>query len=257
MKSKSSGKKKLDFITKLNPVITYFTRQKFENLNKILYKFDHYMAISEFMKIRLIFSGIKKEKISVIYNIIKFEKFINLKNKKNKIKKILYLGAYTEPKGVKFLLNVLNKIDLDYEANFYGKGVLKNYLIKNANKKIKINDYVDNNKVPEIVGDHDVIIFPSFVGEAFGRSALEGICANKIVIATNIGGVTDIIIDSKTGFLFDIGDSKELKKLIESAILNKLVINNVELSNHITKNFKKEKILKKLINTYNHILRLN
>ncbi|MEM2138936.1 MAG: glycosyltransferase, partial [Candidatus Woesearchaeota archaeon] len=176
IKSKNLGKIKLNLITKYNPLTFFFLRKRYIEFKELMKKFDYYIAISSYMKKRLIKENINENKINVVYNIIDIknknrDKINNEKKINNKIKKLLYLGSYTEPKGCKILFDVLKKINLEFEANFYGSGILKDYFIKNKNEKIKINNEISYNVVPEIIKKHDIIIIPSVVAEAFSRSA--------------------------------------------------------------------------------------
>ncbi len=65
-------------------------------------------------------------------------------------------------------------------------------------------------KIEQIYVLSDVIISSSKKPESFGRAVAEAICMNKPVVATNHGGVKDIIIENINGFFFEIGDEKEL-----------------------------------------------
>ena len=60
----------------------------------------------------------------------------------------------------------------------------------------------------------DIIISASIEPEAFGRVAVEAQSMQKTIIASNIGGSNETIIDEKTGFLFNAGDAISLSKKI-------------------------------------------
>jgi len=51
----------------------------------------------------------------------------------------------------------------------------------------------------------DVLLLPSET-ESFGLAALEALACEVPVIATRVGGLTDLVLDGETGFLFDVGD---------------------------------------------------
>ncbi|MEM3373809.1 MAG: glycosyltransferase [Candidatus Woesearchaeota archaeon] len=252
LKSKNIGKINFNPLIKYNPITFFLLRKRYIEYKKLLSKFDYYIAISNYMKKRLINEGINENKIEIIYNIIeninqnitkKIKHKIKNKNKeKQQIKKILYLGPYTEPKGCKILFDVLKEINKEFIANFYGKGILKDYMIKHKNQKINISDEVPSNEVLQIINKHDIIIIPSIVAEAFSRTALEAISLKKIVIANNIGGITDIIIDKKSGYLYN--NEKELKELICKAIDDKLKTNLKFIKKHIKKFKNQNKIFK-------------
>ena len=64
----------------------------------------------------------------------------------------------------------------------------------------------------------DIVISPSIEPEAFGRVAVEAQSMEKLIIASNIGGSNETIINEKTGLLFESGDAKSLSKKIIRAI---------------------------------------
>ena len=62
----------------------------------------------------------------------------------------------------------------------------------------------------------DMVVSASIEPEAFGRVSVEAQSMGKPVIASNIGGSNETIIDNKTGFLFQSGNAESLsKKIIE------------------------------------------
>lgn len=256
LNSKLIGKTNLRFYLKYNPFIIYVIRKRFEEYQNLIKKFDFYMPISSFMKKRLLTFGIAKNKVKVIYNLTDFERFFKLKQPKNKTPKILYLGPYTKPKGPHLIIKALKKIKLPYEANFYGKGPLGNDLIREAhNLPINIHKQVNYSKIPKILGEHDILVFPSLVSEAFGRVVLEACAAGKIVIASRIGGVTDIIKHNKTGLLFEPGDVNELKSLLEYVLRRDIHISLKQVKKRINKKFSYEYSLSKIQKIYKKLIK--
>ncbi|XPV69593.1 MAG: glycosyltransferase family 4 protein [Halarcobacter sp.] len=69
-------------------------------------------------------------------------------------------------------------------------------------------------KISEIYSLSDVIVSSSKKPESFGRAVAEAIALNTPVVATNHGGVKDIIIENKNGFFFKVGDEEELSEKI-------------------------------------------
>ena len=64
----------------------------------------------------------------------------------------------------------------------------------------------------------DIVISPSIEPEAFGRVAVEAQSMEKLIIASNIGGSNETILNEKTGFLFESGNPSALSKRIIQAI---------------------------------------
>ena len=112
LNSRFIGKVNLGFHLKYNPLVIFTVRRRYEKYQKLLKEFDHYMPISNFMKEQLILSGIDKKKITVVYNIVELDKFYKLKQPKNKIPKILYLGEYSRPKGPQLIIDALKDVNI-------------------------------------------------------------------------------------------------------------------------------------------------
>ena len=83
-------------------------------------------------------------------------------------------------------------------------------LIKELNLEENITFTGSQSKIEQIYALSDVVISSSKKPESFGRAVAEAICMNKPVIATNHGGVKDIIIENVNGFFFEVGNDKEL-----------------------------------------------
>ena len=60
----------------------------------------------------------------------------------------------------------------------------------------------------------DIVISASIEPEAFGRVSVEAQSMQKIIIASNLGGSNETVIDEKTGYLFTSGDTKSLSEKI-------------------------------------------
>ena len=98
-----------------------------------------------------------------------------------------------------------------------GRDLYKKKLIRlseqyRMNKQLKFIDNCKNMALAYKISD--IIISASIEPEAFGRVAVEAQSMQKTIIASNIGGSNETIIDEKTGFLFDAGDAKSLSKKI-------------------------------------------
>jgi glycosyltransferase involved in cell wall biosynthesis len=70
----------------------------------------------------------------------------------------------------------------------------------------------------------DILLVPTIDPESFGLVAVEGMLSKKPVIASNNGGLKEIVVHNTTGLLFEPNDSFELKKAIETLIFNQGLI---------------------------------
>jgi glycosyltransferase involved in cell wall biosynthesis len=105
-------------------------------------------------------------------------------------------------------------------------------------------------KVAEIYALSDVVVSSSKKPESFGRSVAEALALNTPVVATNHGGVLDIIIEGENGFFYPVDDEESLaKKILKSRALK---FNGY---NYITNHFSLEKMINKTIAVYEGLLK--
>ena len=121
-------------------------------------------------------------------------------------------------------------------------------LIKELDLENNIIFTGSQSKIEQIYALSDVVISSSKKPESFGRAVAESICMNKPVIATNHGGVKDIIIENENGFFFEVGDDKELA-------LN--IIKAKDLSfdgySYISKNFSLKNMVDRTLEVYRNL----
>jgi glycosyltransferase involved in cell wall biosynthesis len=85
--------------------------------------------------------------------------------------------------------------------------------------------------------------------ESFGRSVAEALALNTPVVATDHGGVLDIIVEGKNGFFYPVGESEALAMYIEKCKI--LEFNGY---NYIKKNFSLEQMVENTIKVYRRAL---
>jgi glycosyltransferase involved in cell wall biosynthesis len=102
----------------------------------------------------------------------------------------------------------------------------------------------------EIYHLSDIVVSASKKPESFGRSAAEALAMNTTVIATNHGGITDIVIEGKTGFLVPVSDEDKMSK----AIINASKIEWIGLREFVEQNFTLELMSSKTLQTYEALL---
>jgi glycosyltransferase involved in cell wall biosynthesis len=71
--------------------------------------------------------------------------------------------------------------------------------------------------IPEILAQLDILVLPS-LQEPFGKIVIEAMAMEKPVVASNVGGVPEIVVDGKTGFLVPPGNSDTLRQALEQLI---------------------------------------
>jgi glycosyltransferase involved in cell wall biosynthesis len=103
----------------------------------------------------------------------------------------------------------------------------------------------------------DIIVSSSIEPEAFGRVSVEAQSMEKPIIASNIGGSNETIINDKTGFLFELGKPEELsKKIIQVLNLDQSTLKfvGIEGRKNVIKKFNIEKMCFSTYSEYKKII---
>ena len=193
---------------------------------------DNYSEFLGFKKkFLVIFRGINVDYFDPSTKLDTDEKQLLKKWEINKEKKIILIpGRLTSWKGQELLIEAINlvKIELGYEAfhvvilgSDQGRDLYKKKLVRlteqyRLTNQIKFIDHCKDMALAYKVSD--IVISPSIEPEAFGRVAVEAQSMEKLIIASNIGGSNETIINEKTGFLFESGDANALSKMIIKTI---------------------------------------
>ena len=88
-------------------------------------------------------------------------------------------------------------------------------LVRETDLEDKIIFTGSQSKVAEIYALSDVVVSSSKKPESFGRSVAEALALNTPVVATDHGGVLDIIVEAENGFFYPVGESEILAKNIK------------------------------------------
>ena len=103
----------------------------------------------------------------------------------------------------------------------------------------------------------NIIISSSIEPEAFGRVAVEAQSMEKMIIASNIGGSNETIIDEKTGYLFESNNFKSLsEKILKALNLDKTTLKTIgtEGRKNIVGKFNVEKMCVSTYSEYKKLL---
>ena len=144
-----------------------------------------------------------------------------------------YAGSFNPHKGVHLLIEAFKAISSSNAVlRIYGSGPDKPYIdnlmaMAGGSKNIEFCGLYSEDKTGEILNSVDVVIIPSLCYESYSMILHEALACNVPVVATELGGLAEKIQDGVNGFLFKMGDSKQLQTLLkkivdEPALLNSL-----------------------------------
>ena len=261
------------FITRRNFITTFHGTYNFKNSLKKFYNSVMLRSKLTIAGSNFIFNHIsenyneylnKKKKLRVIFRGINIDYF-HPKNisilKLERLKQdwelqpnkftILLPGRLTQWKGQEKFIEALNILAEDYNiSNFQavilgsdqGRKVYKKKILNlvqryRLNKKVKFIEHCKD--MPVAYSLADAVVSASVEPEAFGRISVEAQAMGKPIIASDIGGSKETILNGKSGFLYKHDDSRELAKTLNGVIeLDQDILNSI--GNEGRKNIKRK-----------------
>ncbi len=140
------------------------------------------------------------------------------------------VGRLVKRKGVEwFVRNVLaeyNNPNLVYLV--VGTGTMEEEIRRaikeTGDDRVRMLGKISNDDLLEMYTNIDVFLMPNILVEndveGFGMVATEACAANTLVVAANIQGIRDAVVNQENGILYDAGNSKELELLLEDIYRN-------------------------------------
>ena len=142
--------------------------------------------------------------------------------------------ALEDKYGIEYLIRAFKiVVEREYEATLLivGEGSLRKKLEElteslNLSNSVKFIGRIDNNEVVDYLRMIDIFVVPSISSsESFGVAAVEASSCSIPVIASNIGGLPEVVVDGETGYLVpprnEEAISEKIIKLIEDPELRK------------------------------------
>ena len=278
-------------VTRRKFVTTFHGTYKFNNLIKKLYNSVMVRSNLIIAGSNFIFSHIKdnyskylniKKKFLVIFrgiNVDYFDPSTTLETEENNLlsewgvnrskKLILLPGRLTTWKGQEVFIEALNLVNKELgHQSFYaiilgsdqGRDIYTKKIKRLAEQyrltsQVKFVEHCQN--MPLAYKLSDLVISASIEPEAFGRVAIEAQSMEKPIIASDIGGSNETIVNNETGFLFKSGNPESLSKKIVKALnldQSRLKSMGIEGRKNIIKKFNVEKMCFSTYSEYKKLL---
>jgi glycosyltransferase involved in cell wall biosynthesis len=174
--------------------------------------------------------NVPNEKIRIMPNWVNLQRFDAkrfIKEEAREKKVVLFVHWLSERKGAQHLAQIAEDVDAVFIV--VGDGPYREKLEaeikeKNLGERMKLVGEVPNTKIPEYFAAADVFIMPS-MEEGFPRVLLEAMAMGVPFVASDVGGVRDILTEQQQKFVVPAGDvgcfTEKLKKLLQDGALRK------------------------------------
>lgn len=201
-------------------LIVTISQYSFEKIKK------HYSEVDS-SKVRIVPNGVDLKKYVLPENVLTFKRRFGLDEA---APVVLFVGSLIHRKGVLFLAQIAKRVVKTVPNTQFvvvGEGPLKDLLINILAVDNLVGNFVFKSGLTEealssLYGCSDVFVLPS-IQEGQGIVLLEAAASEKPVVAFNIGGVNEVVLEGKTGFLASRGNCNEfaeaLLKLLGDAVL--------------------------------------
>lgn len=182
---------------------------------------------------------------------------------------LLTVARFVEVKGHEYLIKAMaevSKRDGKIRLAFIGSGPLEDK-IRRMVRDYKLSDRIiflgekTRSEIKKYFASSDIFILPSITcpggyTEGFGYSLIEALSSGVPVIASSVGGITDIVRDKENGFLVKEKDPYELSQKIlklsyDANLRARLGKSGLE---YVRQNFSQDKVRQDLLNLYQRIL---
>jgi len=219
----------------------------------------------------ILFKIAEEDKFSVIYSGIELntlkesssEEKQNLKKELGIPENSLIIGTagrLVPVKGPEFLVKASKYIISKYPDTYFmftGDGPLEQDLKRKA-LEMGISDNIIflgwRDDLAKIISIYDIFVLPS-LNEGMGRVLVEAMALGKSIVASNVGGIPDLVIHGKNGFLVPPKNPKELAKYIQVLLEDKDKREKMGLAGkEMAYNFTSERMVEKIANLYKKLL---
>lgn len=217
---------------------------------------DHFIFVSKFSQRKHIdYDKRFSDKSSLLYNFT----FIPERSSLNQNRSFLFFfGRLSKEKGLLTLLDAIKNTNLNLKIA--GNGPLQKDVENYASDFSHIDylGYKSGKELEKLINNASYIIVPSEWYENNPMTVLEAFANGRPVIGADIGGIPEIVIDGKTGFLFKSRSTEGLRsKLEEAESLGSAGYSNlIEASRTFAElNFSPESHYNKLMQIYSKVLK--
>lgn len=196
------------------------------------------LSVSQALIENMVTMGADRDNLNLIYNGVNKSKFYPVERKQNK--EILYVGNLKDTKGVMELIEAFNMIKdshpdatLKYAGSGHMMTPLNQYALDNdiADRVIFLGP-VNHEDIPSLMQSACVVALPSYA-EGVPNVLLESMSCGTPVVATNVGGIPEVVLEGQTGYTCNEKSSELFSRLLNDSLLKEwdhdLIVKHAEI----------------------------
>lgn len=212
------------------------------------------VAVSEHERQRGIRAGISPMKITAVYNGLRVDipAYEPLSWDDRRLK-VLFVGRLDRDKGVDVLLNATRSLGHKVVVRVIGGAVIEGLGFDFCSyPQAEFLGWLDAVSILPHMAACDAVVVPSR-WEGFGYVAAEAMRMGKAVIASRVGGLTELVVDKETGFLFPSEDSKALAEILDQAQKERLFEMGEKGRERFLRHFTASRMAEEILRVYEEI----
>ena len=133
--------------------------------------------------------------------------------------RVLYAGRLSAEKGIGILLDTISQLpDIQFAIAGIGPMEQEVKVFAERHKNVRLLGFVAPEKMPEIFAECSLLIIPSLAPEVFPMVILEASANGRPVIASNTGGILEMIQNNQNGVLVEPGNAEVCAYAIKNLI---------------------------------------
>lgn len=193
----------------------------------------HVAVVSRYMLQKGLNDGTLPPNAYIIHNGVEYEKFYQpVRESYHNPIVLLQAGTVCYEKGVHLSIEAMRNLIFErscikLQLQIAGDGppeylVYVNELINkySLHNFVKLLGKVQRDQMPRLMSNCDILLLPTIRQEPLARVTQEALASGMVVIASNTGGTTELIVDGETGLIFQPGDVQDFSNQIYKAIID-------------------------------------
>ena len=160
--------------------------------------------------------GIPSAKCKLIYNGVRDAAWTPLEARR-RARRLLFVGRYDRQKGLDVLLQAMNGLATEgFSLTAIGSPVIGQPSVDHFPRSVRNLGWQNRAVIQREMAECDLVVVPSR-WEGFGLVAIEAMRAGRAVVATNVGGLAEVVVDGETGILCPAASPDALQAAIVRA----------------------------------------